>query len=227
MPFSALVVDANDASRASMVQALASAGHHVMCVSLFEDAKRRLSLAPPDVLIAAVRLGAYSGLHLVLRARAENPRVAAIVIDTHADSTLEAEAKKLQAGYIVGTPDREKLLALVNELLAGVPAKASSIVERQWLRKSVDIPVGVAEAVQAKLVDVSYGGLRLELSGLPDERLSRLDAVAVPNVGRLPVRAIWARGTAGKPGFWWCGAEVAPTAQHTTRAWRKLVDSLD
>jgi hypothetical protein len=41
----------------------------VSALTDFEAAKRQLSAQAPDVLVTALRLGAYNGLHLILRAR--------------------------------------------------------------------------------------------------------------------------------------------------------------
>ena len=226
MPLRALVVDGNQAALSASTLALASAGYQVMCASQFGTARQRLAFAPPDLIIAAMRLGAYNGLHLVLHGRAVNPGMPAIVMDERPDPVLEVEAKKMDAVYLGERPDHDALVSLVGKLLAGVAVKPSSIVERRWPRKPAAISVGVAGA-HARLVDVSYGGLRVELSHLPDECFCLIDAVVVPRVGRLPVHSVWTQRGASAPVVWWCGVEFVMTEPHTVEAWRTFLDSLN
>ena len=74
-----LVVNADSAAQQALAELLTLAGYHTIAVSTFEEAKYVLNEARPDLLVAQVRLGAFNGLHLVLRGRAESPEMAAIV----------------------------------------------------------------------------------------------------------------------------------------------------
>ena len=69
MSYRILIVDANSNGAAGAQQALAAAGHRVAEVSTFEQATSQLALDCPDLLISAIRLKAFNGLHLLLRAR--------------------------------------------------------------------------------------------------------------------------------------------------------------
>ena len=94
---------------------------------------------------------------------------------------------------------------------------------RRWPRKQVKMRARVGNN-EACVVDVSYGGLRLEI-GTIDHPLSRLATVDIPSLGCLPVHPIWARG-GGTVGRWWCGAEVDATDERVSDVWRSFVDSL-
>ena len=225
MPFRLLVVDSDRAHLSAVERALTSSGNLVTCVSNFGDAKQRLLFAPPDLLLTAVRLGPYNGLHLVLRAHADHPEMPAIVMDKQADPVLEAEARNADAVFVTTSLDQESLVTLVNKLLAQTQVRPSPTVERRWPRKPAVVPAQSAGG-EVRVVDVSYGGLRLEISGVPDDRLSRISAVHIPNVGAVPIHPIWARGGSGAAGGWWCGAEVNESDEHTNDAWRRFVDSL-
>ena len=98
MPVRVLLVDTNRDSETERV--LRSAGHFVTRAFGFEEAKRWLRFAPPDLLMTDVRLGAYNGLHLVIRARAEHPGMLAIVVDADHDPVLEREANDAGATYV-------------------------------------------------------------------------------------------------------------------------------
>jgi DNA-binding response OmpR family regulator len=225
MPFRTLVADVDRTALSATAEILASSGYHVVSAACFEEAKLRLVSAPPDLLVVALRLGPYNGLHLVLRAHADNPSMPAIVIDERPDPdpVLKVEAKNLNAVYMVGRPDKETLVPLIRQLLAGATEPPSSTVERQWPRKPAGFSVSVA-GTEAKVVDVSYGGLLLELAGAPYERLSQIDALSIPRAGRIPVRPVWARGDVGALVLC-CGVEVIADEPGAARAWRTFVDS--
>jgi CheY-like chemotaxis protein len=226
MPFRTLVADVDRTALSATAEILASAGYHVVSAGGFEEAKLRLAFAPPDLLIVALRLGQYNGLHLVLRAHAKNPMMPAIVVDERPepDPVLEIEAKNLNAVYMVGRPDKETLVPLIRKLLADAPEPHSSTVERRWPRKPAGFSVSVA-GTAAKVVDLSYGGLLLELAGVPYERLARIDALSIPRAGRIPVHPVWARRDVGGL-VQWCGVEVMVGAAGAGSAWRNFVDSL-
>jgi len=224
MAFLVLAVDADQKALSRTKDILAASGYLVVCASAYGEAKERLRLAPPDLLITAVKLGAYNGLQLVIHA-STNPKTPAIIIGERGDIVLEKEAEKLGAAYLSAPIERDSLIPIVEKLLAEVDEKKSASVERRWPRKPVNIPVHVGDC-DARLVDASYGGLRLELSQLPSDRLERIDAVSIPQVGSVPIRTVWTRGAVGGPTVWVCGAEVTTTARNTGSAWRTFVDSL-
>jgi len=171
-----------------------------------------------------VKLGSHNGIHLVLRARADHPHTQAIVVHTDDDAVLEQEATSAGASYIKLPIDETRFLGLVNGLLAKSALPQSSRVIRRWPRKQVKVRARVGNN-DASVVDVSYGGLRLEI-GTIDHPLSRLATIDIPSVGSLPVHPVWARG-GGAVGRWWCGAEVDEADQHAFDAWRRFVDSID
>ena len=75
-----LVVSTVRNERLGMLGVLRGAGHRVRGASSFDEAKRMLATMSPDLVIADERLDAYNGLHILLRARSENPNVSAIVV---------------------------------------------------------------------------------------------------------------------------------------------------
>ena len=224
MPFRLLVVDTDPASRAIMDRMLSTAGNMVTSVAEFEAAEERLVYAPPDLLITAVKLGTHNGIHLVLRAQSDHPHTQSIVVHTEDDPVLEEEATSAGATYVKLPLDQGRFVALVDALLAESTLPQSSRVIRRWPRKQVRVRARVGNN-EANVVDVSYGGLRLEI-GTIDHPLSRLATVDIPRLGCLPVHPVWARG-GGAVGRWWCGAEIDATDEHASDAWRKFVDALD
>ena len=116
-PLSILVVSANAVDLLETGSTLRSAGYHVTEASEFHSARRWLENDPPDVLIAAIKLGAYNGLHLVVRAHAAQPNIACILTNDSPDPVLEAEAEKQQATYLTQPLRRSDLVDAVARAL--------------------------------------------------------------------------------------------------------------
>jgi DNA-binding response OmpR family regulator len=115
--YSILIVDQRPTAIAQLARPLERAGYVVTTATTFEAARERLNAAPPDVLIAAERLGLYNGLHLVLRARFEHPDLAAIVTTERVDPVLQAEAVSCGAACAARSMSASELLALVSRTI--------------------------------------------------------------------------------------------------------------
>jgi DNA-binding NtrC family response regulator len=118
LPAEILAVDDDQATLSGWTELLRREGYLVRSVRAFEDARRLLTTSPPDLLITDVRLGSFNGLQLVLRARALNPSVPAIVVTAFPDPLLESEAARYGARFVVKPVAPAMLLGLVAELLA-------------------------------------------------------------------------------------------------------------
>ena len=103
------------------VQPLQNAGYDVTGATTFEAAKHRLDAHPPNLLIAAERLGLFNGLHLVVRGRLDHPEMAAIVTAGFNDPLLDAEATTYGASRVVAPRTAAELLALVSRTFASQP----------------------------------------------------------------------------------------------------------
>src|ERR1700731_1093642 len=115
----------------------------------------------PDLLIADLRLGEYNGLQLVAAVPLGVP---SIVITGHPDAVLAAEAQKLGAHYITKPVVPEALLKLIEETRASAAKRHSRGSTRRWDRKPVAGRVSArVENVQARIVDISYGGVKFEI----------------------------------------------------------------
>ena len=97
---------------------LSVAGYRVVTSASFEDGRALVdSEHPPALLIVSVRLGAYNGLHLVIRGRLDRPAMASILTSDRHDPVLAAEAARYGADYLPGPVDRDALLALSMQAL--------------------------------------------------------------------------------------------------------------
>jgi CheY-like chemotaxis protein len=221
MSFRILLVDPNPTALSHIETALVEAGHRVAWVCSFEEATLQLSLDCPDLLVTAVRLGAFNGMHLLFRFRAACQDEPVIVIGVGAD--LTPDMRRHATRFLSPPIDRTAFVGLVSELLAGrTPHDPNSL--RRWPRKRAELPATIHENV-ARVVELSYGGLRLEMSAAPADVAAPIE-IELPSLG-LNVRAVprWSRPVE-EGGSWWCGAEIALMGIEAARHWHGIVDAL-
>jgi DNA-binding NtrC family response regulator len=96
-----LVVSSDGIGLTYVLNVLRAAGHCASGALTFEAANRALADGTPDLVIADERLGPYNGLHVLLRARAENPDVNAIVTTPVKNHGLEADARSLNIQCLI------------------------------------------------------------------------------------------------------------------------------
>jgi DNA-binding response OmpR family regulator len=132
---SVLLVHSNPASLVTLSEMLQRAGYRVRRAPSFEEARIALA-ARPACLVAAVQLGIFNGLHLVLDGRSRDPHLAAVVLDVRRDVALQADAKRLGAAYVVEPVEQGALLALVAQLMDG--ATPSGTMELYQDRRQAD-----------------------------------------------------------------------------------------
>jgi DNA-binding response OmpR family regulator len=90
------------------------------CTSLrpcFEEAKRFLANASPDLVIADECLGPFNGLHIIMRARAVDPDVSAIVTTRVKSRGLEADARSLNVEWMLKPETPQEWLAPISRSL--------------------------------------------------------------------------------------------------------------
>lgn len=214
-----LVVEPDAPSLRAMVEVLQAGRYRTLTAPGFGRALHLMDAVRPDLLITVVRLGKFNGLHLVVLGRATDPRMAALVIDDRSDEGLQREAIVAGATACLCKPiGADQLLARVAEALA--------TRERRWwsrtpLANDVLVEIG---AGTARLLDISYGGFRLESKSMHLHPVLRLE---LPVLGlALNARRVWSSRTKVAT-VWSCGAAlVAPHDSEGTQRWRRLVDSI-
>jgi DNA-binding NtrC family response regulator len=112
-----LIVEDDRASLDGLVAVLAGAGYRAVGVQSFEEGRRALA-ASTAVLVTDIRLGAYNGLQLIIRGRALNPRLRAIVVTGHSDVVLRREAERLDAVYLEKPVHPARLLEAIAHAMA-------------------------------------------------------------------------------------------------------------
>jgi DNA-binding response OmpR family regulator len=212
-----LIVDDHRVTRLGLAELLEQAGYSVLTAGTFPDARRILRETPPDLLIADVRLGSFNGLQLVI----SGPnRIPAIVITGYADSVLEAEARRGGADYLVKPFDPDTLLGIIRQKLGQNLTEFA--VPRRWWRKAVAGLMARVGENQAKIVDVSYGGVKFEIpadGGVPPDRFQ----LQLPNAMSLQADLVWKSMLNND--MWVCGAAVWPE-ESSARQWFGLVDTV-
>jgi DNA-binding response OmpR family regulator len=108
-----LVVEPDHVDRVLVHSALASAGFEVTTTNNYEDAHAVLLARPPVLLVTTIRLGAYNGLHLALRGRAEHPSMVVAVTSSVPDPVLQRDAEQIGATFILKPVSERDLLAAI------------------------------------------------------------------------------------------------------------------
>jgi DNA-binding response OmpR family regulator len=220
LPFRILVLDDDEHALSGIVELLRDAGHHVTGAATYDAAKRLLVVSPFDLLITDVRLRSFNGLHLVMQSRADHPEMAVIIITGYEDPLIELEAHRYRAELVRKPIRPAEFLERVNFSLGAVRR------QRRWPRKRVvggfRVTVGGRPAA---VVDVSYGGLRLELPN--DMPLPDAFDVEVAGIGlHLEVEPVWTQVTKTATGTV-CGATLSAEHTPSARTWRAIVDRLN
>ena len=212
-----LVVAARADNSPAMIL-LKNSGHDVAFAAGFELAIKKLDQIAPDLLITDVRLGGFNGLHLVIRSQSTRPNMRAILLDRVHDPVVAADAERHGAAYIGGPVTAATLSEHVSRLLnEGGP-------QRRWPRKQPikGLVFHVARR-SARVIDISYGGIRLELP--PAESIPAKFRMAIPGFqGVFRAKPVWSRYT--PLGSISCGAELLDANPQTVAQWRQLVDSI-
>jgi len=213
-----LLVGTEEATAKARLDALSKAGFVVLPVRGFLDARQVLAELEPEAIVTDVQLGDYNGLHLVAIAQVEHPRTACLVTGPR-DPALQAEAYHLGARYLVEPVTLDRLGAVLAEIVANPRP------QRRWPRRRPAREVAsVVAGVDARIVDVSYGGAGIEFFGtdIPTETLE----LVVPSTGlKVPVERVWTRRP-GKAQPIACGLALRRDSAVDAR-WRSFVDGLD
>src|SRR5207245_1019176 len=100
-PARILLVDTDPSALRRVGARLSDQGYGVAAASSFEAAKKRFEAVNPELVVAAVRLEAFNGLHLAAWLRFHHASVPIIITHTAHDIVLEADAQRLGATFIV------------------------------------------------------------------------------------------------------------------------------
>jgi CheY-like chemotaxis protein len=221
---SALLVDPRPEEISAAATRLRTLGCTSEVVCTFAEAKSCLAhTADLSLIITAVRLHEFNGVHLALRGRTLFPRARIVVTDYAFDPVIEREALRLGADYLLKPLDPSN----VEALLTAVGAPPSPGGARRWDRRL--LPAGGRASIggwTARVLDVSYGGMRLEVPREVGERLPHAVNVLLPAIGLdVRVRPIWSK-CAADANVCECGAELLQLDDRSTDRWQDFVDAI-
>lgn len=98
------------------MELLRDAGYDVTGAATFEKGRDALK-AGPALLIVDVRLGAYNGLQLIIRARSDRPDIPIILVTGYADAAVRSAADLWGATYLEKPVEPARLVAAVADAL--------------------------------------------------------------------------------------------------------------
>jgi len=219
LPFRILVLDDDEHTLAGIVELLRDAEYVVTAAATYDVAKRLLQAGAYDLLIADIRLRGFNGLHLVRQTHADHPEMALMIITGYDEPMMEVEAGRYGAEFIKKPIRPAEFLAAVSRALHNVRR------ERRWPRKRIVGGFRVTAAGKpAAVVDVGYGGLRLEIPA--GQNLPRSFDVEVAGIGlHLEVESVWCHPAHDADALV-CGAALASDSTPEARTWRAIVDRL-
>lgn len=215
-PFSVLVVDDDAMARYEVTAVLERRDYSIGITSTIQEAADRLTSGTVDLLVTGARIGSASGLQFVAACRARHPGLAAIVVAPPGAPVPEMDAWRYGATAVSRPLDPAEFLMIVAERLAAVRRR------QRWPRKPVTDAVALSvSGSPARLVDVSYGGLRFEIERESYELRSPMQ-IDLPRA-RLRVQAdlVW---SAGAPDGHSCLCGAALTNTTPPPRWRDFVD---
>ena len=219
LPYRILALDDDDSALAGIVDLLRDSGYVVTGATTYDAAKRLLALDSYDLLITDIRLRGFNGLHLVRQCYRDRPEMGIIIITGYDEPMIEIEAGRYGAEFLRKPIKPSEFLQTVAGCLADVRR------QRRWPRKRVIGGFRVtANGRPAAVVDVCYGGLRLEVpegGNLPDAFDIEIAGIGL----QLPVEAVWTQH-ASEGGAVMCGAALAAEETPAARTWRAIVDRL-
>ena len=219
LPFRILVLDDDENALSGIVELLHDADYDVTSAASYDAGKRLLAAGSYDLLITDVRLRGFNGLNLVKQTRADHADMAVIIITGYDEPLLELEASRYHAMFVKKPIRPDEFLSIVSSALASVRR------ERRWPRKRVLGGFRVTAAGKpAAVVDVSYGGLRLEVPS--DSQLPPSFEVELSGIGlQLQVEPVWSCPS-DNTNYTLCGAALASTKSDAADTWRTIVDRL-
>lgn len=220
LPYHVLVVDDDELTLGGLLELLRDAGHQATGAATFDAARRLLDVGTYDLLVADVRLRSQNGLHLVRLSRLLHPEMGIILVTGYPEPSLALEASRYGATYLEKPIAPREFMHAVERLLAQVRR------ERRWPRHAAPQVLQLQIATwPARLVDVSYGGLRFEMPA-PDTPLPPTVPIRMPSLNLyLEAETVWTDRTTS-PGSLLGGLALLSEGEDAPLAWRALVDTV-
>ena len=212
------VASRSHVERATVVEWLEGGGHQAIPVPFPAAPARDIEALGFEMLILSSELLGVGSLVHVARYR---PTPRPVMVIGEEDVEAEVEAERRGATYLTRPLERGALLFAVTLALAeGRPM-------RRCMRKAVPPMPASIEGVHARIIDVSYEGVRLELAAKDRAALPPVFTLRVPSCDvSVHVQRVWTGigSSARTAGTLWCGGALAQNQERAIVGWRTLVD---
>ena len=219
LPYRILVLDDDVTTLNGMVELLRDASYVVTGIETYDAAKRLLTIGSFDLLVTDVRLRGFNGINLVRQCAVDHPDMALMIISGYDEPMMEIEAARYGGVFLRKPLLPQKFLSACASSLSRVRRK------RRWTRRRVIGGFRVwVDGRPAAALDVSYGGLRLEVAGI-SEPPETFDLVIDGIDLRFEVETVWTRKSTDGLSIT-CGVALATDSTPAARTWRALVDRL-
>ena len=120
------IVDAQAPVSATLSAAFSRAGYRTRAAHTFGDAIAMMANTEPEALVVSVELGAFNGLHVLLRCGVDHPSTRVVVMGP-ASARIEQEAMALGAAAYLPRPlDVEGVVGMVEWVLDAAAAAPSA-----------------------------------------------------------------------------------------------------
>jgi CheY-like chemotaxis protein len=199
----------------------------VVTASGGEEALKIALVDLPDAIVLDVLMPYMDGWQVCERLKAEvsTSAIPVIMLTSLEESDIGARAHRSGAAAVLMKPcPVERLAGAITEAVAARSerqglAVPDIVASRRWARKAIAAPVAMRLGdLPARLVNVSYGGLCVEIVRAPDGLPMAFD-LTFPVVGiGVHADAVWLRRGADE--HWVCGAQISVTNDR----WRGWVD---
>lgn len=126
---------------------------HVTLATSYAEAKQRLIEQQPTLIIAAVQLGEYNGLGLVLRAKAADPGVRAVVLSRVPDPVLQADAESVGATFVTMPIEHRELRAAIIRTLFQPAATSPAPIRPPFERRQPEIAAAPPASMNGPFVE--------------------------------------------------------------------------
>ena len=212
-----LVIDDDPARRHDIVSLLKRRDYSVDSSPTVEEAYVRITEQPIALVVAGIRVGSMNGLQFIVGCRGRRPDIAGVVVAGQPQDVAEMDAWRHGVTVVCRPLHPEHFLMVIAEKLASVRQR------QRWPRKKVTsyVPMHV-ESVPARLLDVSYGGLRFQLEGESYELRSPIRIEIPASQLSMDAELVWsARAVDGATCL--CGVMLSDE-RHADHAWRAFVD---
>jgi CheY-like chemotaxis protein len=199
----------------------------VVTASGGEEALKIAGIDAPDVIVLDVLMPHMDGWEVCRRLKGDvaTSGIPVIMLTSLEETDIGTRADRSGAAAVLMKPcPVERLASAVTEAATTTNRRVAVpeiVPSRRWTRKTIAAPVAMRLGdLPARLVNVSYGGLCVEIVRAPDGLPMSFDVTfPVAGIG-VHADAVWLRRGADE--HWVCGAQIS----NTNDWWRGWVDKM-